>query len=352
VEPLLQVDRLRVEFSHPDGPIEVVRGASFGVRSGEFVGLVGESGSGKTLSALSVLRLLPSGGRISGGSIHFGGKNLIDLGERELQKVRGGKVGFVFQEPSTALNPVFTIGSQIAEGVRLHHRVSRKEALDRACELLERVSIPDPRKRLKSYPHELSGGQRQRVMIAIALAAGPELLIADEPTTALDVTVQAEILALLEELRAELGLAVLLITHDLAVVAETCDRVFVMYAGEVVEEASVERLFSAPAHPYSRGLLDVVPRLGTSAIRGSKRVAAADRAYLPVIPGGIPLPGSLPPGCVFEPRCGDAMDRCGTERPVLVELGAEPGAASTAPETAHRAACFLHEKDLIEGEKS
>ena len=266
--PLLELDGLEVSFPVGHGKERVsmpaVQGVSLAVGRGEIVGLVGESGSGKSLTALAVLRLLPPNARVA-GRIRLDGEDLLSLPEREMRQVRGGRVGIVFQEPMTALNPVYTIGFQIAEAVRAHRPVSRREALDEAALLLERVAMPDPRRRLGDYPHQLSGGQRQRALLAVALAGGPDLLLADEPTTALDVTVQAQILELLERLRVELGLSVLLITHDLGIVAETCDRVAVMQAGRIVEEAAVETLFHAPVQPYTRALLAAVPRLGSMA---------------------------------------------------------------------------------------
>jgi oligopeptide/dipeptide ABC transporter ATP-binding protein len=288
------------------------------VARGEIVGLVGESGSGKSLTALSILRLVPRPGRVS-GRVDLDGEDLLSLPEAALRQVRGGRVGMVFQEPASALNPVLSVGFQVAEAVRAHRPLSRRAAREEAEQLLARVALPEPRRRLDDYPHQLSGGQRQRVMIAMALAAGPDLLLADEPTTALDVTVQAQILVLLRRLRDELGLGVLLITHDFGVVAETCDRAVVMYAGEVIEEAPVATLFRAPAHPYTRGLLASLPRL--SAVRGP----------LPAIPGQPPAPAALPPGCAFEPRCAAAFDRCRTARPELYAV-----ASGTAR-------CFLHQ---------
>jgi peptide/nickel transport system ATP-binding protein len=256
-------------FSGKPGWRPVVRDVSLTVDRGEIFGLVGESGSGKTLTALAVLGLLPSAARVMAGSIRLhgpeGATELLGLPPQELRRIRGGRVGLVFQEPATALNPVYTIGFQIVEAVRAHRRMSRQEARAEAVRLLDRVALPDARRRLDDYPHQLSGGQRQRAMIAMALAGGPDLLLADEPTTALDVTLQAQILELLEDLRRDLGLSVLLITHDLGVVAETCDRVAVMHAGEIVEAAAVETLFRAPAHPYTRELLAAVPRLGAFA---------------------------------------------------------------------------------------
>ncbi len=321
-ERLLEIEDLSVGFPAADGGWTlVVREASFHVDRGEMVGLVGESGSGKSLTALAVLRLVPPPGRILGGSVRLAGTELLDLPERAMRRVRGARVGLVFQEPMTALNPVFTVGFQIVEAVRVHRSVGRREAREEAAHLLERVAIPDARSRLDDYPHQLSGGQRQRVMIAMALAARPELLIADEPTTALDVTIQAQILELLDSLRSELGLTILLITHDLAVVAETCDRVAVMYAGEVVETAASRDLFRRPDHPYTRGLLAALPRLGHR---------AADRR-LATIPGQVPEPGDLPSGCPFHPRCPQALGECSELRPVPRETGA-----------GRSVRCFLH----------
>ncbi|HEX4966793.1 MAG TPA: ABC transporter ATP-binding protein [Thermoanaerobaculia bacterium] len=262
---LLSVRGLTIAFPGNRGWRPVVRGVSLAVERGEVFGLVGESGSGKTLTALSILGLLPPNARVMGGSIELqgpaGAVDLLKLKEHELRQVRGGRIGLVFQEPSTALNPAYTIGFQVVEAVRAHRPLSHQEAREEAVRLLERVALADARRRLDDYPHQLSGGQKQRVMIAMALAGGPDLLLADEPTTALDVTLQAQILELLEDLRRDLGLAVLLITHDLGVVAETCDRVAVMHGGEIVEEAGVEALFRLPAHPYTRELLAAVPRL-------------------------------------------------------------------------------------------
>ncbi|MEZ5331276.1 MAG: ABC transporter ATP-binding protein [Thermoanaerobaculia bacterium] len=320
-QALLEVRELGISFPRGGRRARVVRGASFDVGRGEVVGLVGESGSGKSVTALAALRLVPPPGRIDGGSIRLAGEELLDQPERAMRRVRGGRIGLVFQEPMSALNPVFTVGSQIAETVRLHRDVSRREAREEARRLLELVAIPAPESRLDDYPHQLSGGQRQRAVIAIALAGGPELLIADEPTTALDVTIQAQILRLLLDLRDRLGLTVLLITHDLAVVAETCDRAVVLYAGQVVETAPVARLFEAPAHPYTRGLLAAVPVLGRPAPRGR----------LPTIAGQVPEVGELPAGCAFHPRCPQVMDVCRVR---------DPETYPVAPDQA--AHCFLH----------
>jgi peptide/nickel transport system ATP-binding protein len=314
---LLAIDGLAVSFPGAPGsaggrPVAAVRGVSFRVARGEIVGLVGESGSGKSLTALAILRLLPRAARVS-GSVRLDGEELFSLPPKRMRQVRGGRVGMVFQEPAAALNPVYSIGFQVAEALRAHRPLSRRAALAEAERLLDRVALPEPRRRLGDYPHQLSGGQRQRVMIAMALAAEPDLLLADEPTTALDVTVQAQILDLLVRLRDELGLAVLLITHDFGVVAETCDRTVVMYAGEVVEEAPVERLFRTPAHPYTRGLLASLPRLEAARLDPSTPLTA--------IPGQPPDPAALPPGCAFEPRCGAAFGPCASARPELYELG-------------------------------
>ncbi len=321
-EPLLAVRDLTVAFPLPTGWAEVVRGATFGVRRGEFVGLVGESGSGKSVTALAVLRLVPPPGEIRAGAVELDGRDLLRLDETEMRAVRGGAIGLVFQEPTTALNPVLTVGAQIIEAIRVHRPLARRAARAEALELLERVAMPDPASRLADYPPQLSGGQRQRALLAMALAARPRLLIADEPTTALDVTIQAQILDLLQRLRRELGLAVLLITHDLAVVAETCDRVIVLYAGQVVEEGPIETVFAAPAHPYTRGLLSAVPVLGRPAPRGE----------LPTIPGQVPVPGRLPAACTFHPRCPEVMPHCRVREPGVYAAG--PG---------RWARCFLHE---------
>ena len=326
--PLLAIRGLTVAFPAPDGAwTEVVREASLDVGEGEVVGLVGESGSGKTMTALSVLRLVPPPGRILAGSVRVAGDDVLALAEPELRRLRGGRVGMVFQEPAAALDPVFTVGFQLVEAIRAHERVGRRQARERAAGLLARVAIPDPRRRLDAYPHQLSGGQRQRVMIALALAASPRLLLADEPTTALDVTLQAQMLELLLSLRDELGLAILLVTHDLAVVAEVCDRVTVMYCGEVVEEAPTTALFAAPAHPYTRGLIAAVPRLGRPAPRGA----------MPTIPGQVPDPRRRPAGCAFHPRCGFVMPACRERRPPFYEIA---GGQS-------RARCFLHDEAVV-----
>src|SRR5439155_14033103 len=283
---------------------------SFEIRAGETLGLVGESGSGKSVTALSLMRLVQPPGRIARGSVRFKGRDLLTLSERAMQSVRGAEIALIFQEPMTALNPVFTIGDQIAEAMLVHRQASRAAARDRAVELLAAVKIPDPEKRARDYPHQLSGGMRQRVLIAMALACQPLMLIADEPTTALDVTIQAEILDLLREMKEKFDLALLLITHDLGVVAGHVDRLAVMYSGRIVEEGPVRRIFSEPAHPYTRGLLASIPGRTPG-----KRLAS--------IEGAVPNLAGLPPGCSFEPRCPFRFDKCHTAPPPAFPV--EPG---------------------------
>uniref|UniRef100_A0A832I957 ABC transporter ATP-binding protein n=1 Tax=Eiseniibacteriota bacterium TaxID=2212470 RepID=A0A832I957_UNCEI len=304
--PLLEVRDLKTWFHTDDGVVRAVDGVSFDVRAGETLAVVGESGSGKSVTSLSILRLVPRPpGRYEGGAILFQGRDLLALPEPEMRRLRGKAISMIFQEPMTSLNPVFTCGDQIAEAVRLHEGLDRRAARARAIDMLRLVGIPSPEQRVDEYPHQMSGGMRQRVMIAMALACRPAILIADEPTTALDVTIQAQILELLERLQAELGMAVLLITHDLGVVAETADRVAVMYAGQVVEHADVRALFRRTLHPYTAGLLASRPRLGE----------ARDR--LRVIPGQVPNPARFPPGCRFHPRCPLAEERCRRDEPAL-----------------------------------
>jgi oligopeptide/dipeptide ABC transporter ATP-binding protein len=307
--PLLEVRDLVTVFDLESGAVPAVDSVSFDVRRGETVALVGESGSGKSVTAFSILRILTPPGRIASGQIFFEGRDLVALPEPEMRRLRGSSIAMIFQEPMTSLNPVFTVGDQVGEPLRIHRGYSRKRARAEAIRLLSEVSIPDAARRVDDYPHQMSGGMRQRVMIAMALACDPVLLVADEPTTALDVTIQAQVLELLERLRASRGLAVLLITHDLGVVAETSERAVVFYAGRVVETGSVERIFRAPAHPYTKGLLASIP---ARARRGEP---------LPAIPGMIPPLGKLPPGCVFEPRCPEAIERCRSARPPLHDLG-------------------------------
>jgi peptide/nickel transport system ATP-binding protein len=313
---LLQVRDLKTHFFTADGIVRAVDGISFDLAAGETLGIVGESGCGKSVTALSILRLIaPETGRIVGGSIAFDGQELTTLPIEAMRAVRGRKIAMIFQEPMTSLNPVLTIGTQIAESVVRHLGLSRRAAMDRAHEMLELVRIADARQRLSEYPHQLSGGMRQRVMIAIALCCNPQVLIADEPTTALDVTIQAQILDLMLELKEKLGSAIILITHDLGVVAETCERVIVMYAGRMVEQATAAELFGRPLHPYTRGLLRALPRADDDGAAGSVRPKLAE------IPGIVPDLSRPIAGCAFAPRCGFVVDRCRTEAPGLVEAG-------------------------------
>jgi peptide/nickel transport system ATP-binding protein len=305
---LLSVQHLTAGFDINGRFVPAVIDVSFGVAAGETLCLVGESGSGKSVTALSIIGLVSAPGRVSQGAVVFNGRNLVDLPERDLQHVRGAEIGFVFQEPMTALNPVITIGSHIEETLRVHGRATRRTARTRAIELLDAVSVPEPQRRVAEYPHQLSGGLRQRALIAMALACDPKLLIADEPTTALDVTIQAQILELLRSLQEKLGLALLLITHDLGVVAEMADRVAVMYAGRIVEHAPARDLFASPKHPYSEGLLASIP-------------GGAPGTRLRAIQGTVPPLGSLPPGCSFTPRCPYRFEPCPTAHPGDTALG-------------------------------
>ena len=310
-EPLLKVRGLRTYFFTETGTARAVDGVDLDIGKGEVVGLVGESGSGKSVTALSVLRLIPDPpGRIVSGSITYKGRDLLKIPLEEIRNIRGQEISMVFQEPMTSLNPVFTIGMQVMEVIQAHEDCSRGEAFERAVQMLELVGIPEARLRMQDYPHHFSGGMRQRVMIAIAVACGPALLIADEPTTALDVTIQAQILELMLRLKAKQpDAAVLLITHNLAVVAETCQRVVVMYGGKVQEVAPVERLFDAPQHPYTKGLLESLP-----SVEGPRA------ARLPAIPGLVPSIHNLPAGCKFCTRCEMKVERCETEEPELIEV--------------------------------
>ena len=316
--PLLEVENLRIAFPANGGLAHPVDGVSLTIGRGETLALVGESGCGKSLTSLALLRLVPSPGRIEAGSrIRLDGQNVLDLEPEALRQVRGRRIGMIFQDPMTSLNPVFMVGDQIAEGVRAHFQVSQKAAKERAVRLLDEVGMPEPARRARAYPHQLSGGMRQRVMIAIALCAEPELLVADEPTTALDVTVQAQILEVLDRLREARGMAVLLITHDLGIVAGRADRVAVMYAGQIVEEAPMRRLFAQPSHPYTRALFASIPRL------------SGPRGRLHPIRGSVPNATAWPSGCRFHPRCPQAMPKCSTV----------PGTYAPAPD--HRVRCWL-----------
>ena len=317
-DPLLEVRDLRTYFHTEEGVARAVDGVSFAVGRGQTLGLVGESGCGKSVSAFSIMRLVPDPpGRIEAGQILLKGRDLLALDEEEMSRVRGDDVAMIFQEPMTSLNPVLTCGFQIAEAVVLHQQVPMQEARTRAVEMLQLVGIPAPEQRIDEYPHQLSGGMRQRVMIAMALSCNPDVLIADEPTTALDVTIQAQILALLESLQESLQMAIVMITHDLGVIAETADQVAVMYAGQIVEYAETQSLFARPRHPYTRGLLRSIPRLD------------AEQERLDIIPGVVPDSRVFPQGCRFAPRCPLADDHCRAEAPSLEEI-----------EPAHWASCW------------
>jgi oligopeptide/dipeptide ABC transporter ATP-binding protein len=322
---MLQVSHLTTVFDQSSGAVAAVDDVSFDIRPGETLGLVGESGSGKSVTALSLMRLVQPPGRIAGGSIRFNNRDLMTLSEPEMCKVRGAEIALIFQEPMTALNPVFTIGDQIAETLVVHG-ASHRDAMAKAVELLDAVRMPDARSRINDYPHQLSGGMRQRVLIAMALACRPSLVIADEPTTALDVTIQAQILDLLREMKAAFNLSLLLITHDLGVIAGTADRVAVMYAGRIVEQGPVRTIFREPAHPYTRGLLASIP-------------GGAPGQRLRAIDGNVPILGELPPGCAFNPRCPDRFEPCTAAPPPDYPVGAD-----------HTAKCYLH--DPVAGRQS
>ena len=322
--PLLAVDDLRTTFDTLAGTVRSVDGVSFTVNDGETLGIVGESGCGKSVTALSILRLVPvPPGRLA-GAVRYRGTNLLELSEKEMRRIRGDRISMIFQEPMTSLNPVLTVGRQIAECVQLHQRLGRAASMTRAVEMLKLVQIPEAERRAAEYPHQLSGGMRQRVMIALALSCKPELLIADEPTTALDVTIQAQILDLVKRLQRELGMGVVMITHDLGVVAESCDRVVVMYAGRKVEEASVLDLFDRPRHPYTRALMASMPAMSTRAAR------------LAEIPGMVPAPTARGRGCTFAPRCAFAEARCREAPPAFL-----------VDERGHGVACFADQEGRI-----
>ena len=320
---ILEVKDLRVHFHTLEGTVKAVNGVSFALNKGETLGLVGESGCGKSVTALTLLRLIPSPpAHIAGGQVMLHGENLVEALNERMRQIRGKQISMIFQEPMTSLNPVFTIGHQIAETFGIHQNLEGQDARDATMDVLAKVQMPSPQKRLKEFPHQLSGGMRQRVMIAMALACNPEILIADEPTTALDVTIQAQILDLMLALRQELGTAILMITHDLGVIAETAQRVVVFYAGKVMESADVRTIFKSPFHPYTIGLLDSVPKLGRRSRQGKSRLRE--------IPGIVPSMYELPDGCLFAPRCKFAMDICNHERPKLRTL--DPG---------HQVRCWL-----------
>ncbi|RJR08245.1 ABC transporter ATP-binding protein [Candidatus Parcubacteria bacterium] len=320
-EPVIKVKGLQTSFFIDDGEIPAVDSIDFYINEGEILGIVGESGCGKSVTSLSIMGLVPNPpGKITGGEILFNGENLVNASERRMRQIRGNDIAMIFQEPMTSLNPLFTISSQLTEAIRIHNKCSKKQAKDRAVEILKLVGLPRAEELINDYPHQLSGGMRQRVMIAMAMACDPKVLIADEPTTALDVTIQAQILKLMKKLNQDLNTAIMLITHDLGVVAEVCERVVVMYAGKIVEEGEVRTIFKDPKHPYTAGLIKSVPDM-----REKK-----ERLYS--IPGNVPKPGSVKTGCRFAERCEHAFERCWTETPELYRTDVE----------GHRVRCFLH----------
>ena len=321
-KPLLEVTGLRTYFYTEDGVVQAINGVDFVIRPGEVMGLVGESGSGKSVTSLSIMRLLPTSGKIVDGEIRFDGRDLAAVDEEVMIQLRGDELSMIFQQPTSCLNPVFRIGDQITETIMVHQELTQQQAWDQAVEMLRKVGIPDPERRAKAFPHEISGGQAQRVMIAMALSCLPKLLIADEPTTALDVTIQAQILDLMRDLRSETGTAILLITHDMGVIAEMCDSVAVMYAGQIVEYTDVVTLFDEPLHPYTEGLLAAIPVLGDV------------QETLAVIPGSVPNLIELPPGCKFAPRCPYAKDVCVERDPQLIEV--KPN---------HKVRCFMRDPE-------
>ncbi len=323
MDNLLEVDQLCVEFTTRHGSLRALSDVSFGIAPGEVLGIVGESGAGKSLTGAAIIALLQAPGRISGGRIVYDGQRIDTLPDDAMRRLRGRQIGSIFQDPMTALNPLLTIGHQLVETIRTHLPLSEAEAVARAVSLLEETGITGAAQRLSQYPHQFSGGMRQRIVIALALAAGPRLLIADEPTTALDVSVQAQVIALLKRLCRDRGMAVMLVTHDMGVIAEACDRVAVMYAGRIVEIGPVREVIHSPAHPYTVGLMGAIPSL------------TGERARLLQIDGAMPRLGATPPGCAFHPRCPRAWARCASERPDLMSAGAT------------RAACWLHDAELL-----
>jgi peptide/nickel transport system ATP-binding protein len=327
LENLLEIIDLKVSFFTDNGEVPAIDGVSITVKKGRTLGIVGESGSGKSVTALTAMRLSP--GKVLGGSIHFNGKDLLNISDDEMRKIRGKEIAMIFQEPMTSLNPVFSIGNQIMEAIKLHMKTTKAQARARAVELLKMVGIPRAEQIINEYPHQLSGGMRQRVMIAMAMACNPSLLIADEPTTALDVTIQAQILNLMRDLKKNHDTAIIMITHDLGVVAETCDDVCVMYGGKVVEEGSIEDIFNHPKHPYTQGLLKSVPSL----------IDEEEETRLYSIQGHVPIPGSLKKGCYFAPRCEFATNKCHEQDPLLKQI-----------KTGHFSRCWLHEMEYEEAE--
>lgn len=327
-EQILSVDGLKTHFFSDSGVVKAVNGISFSINKGETVGIVGESGSGKSVTSLSIMRLLGnSSGRVVDGNITFDGTDILALSENNMRKIRGNNMAMIFQEPMTSLNPVYKIGKQLTESIILHLKMNKQDAKEHAIKILDDVGIPRANEIIDEYPHQLSGGMRQRVMIAMAMSCSPKLLIADEPTTALDVTIQAQILELMQDLRQNSDTSILLITHDLGVVAEMCDRVIVMYAGKIVEESDVYTLFENPQHPYTKGLLQSIPKLGHPTDK------------LESIPGNVPTPKQMPVGCKFAPRCAFAMDICLQKEPDLY----------TIDET-HTSRCWLHEEGVMTNE--
>jgi len=323
-EPVLQVDQLKVSFSSKKQKIPAVYDVSFSLYEGEILGIVGESGSGKSVTSLSIMGLIPKPpGIIESGQILFQGEDLLKASEKRMREIRGNDISMIFQEPMTSLNPLFTIGNQLMEAIRLHTNVTKKEAKERSIELLKLVGLPRANELINEYPHQLSGGMRQRVMIAMAMACHPKVLIADEPTTALDVTIQAQILSLMKELNKKTNTSIILITHDLGVVAEICDRVLVMYAGEVVEQGDVQSIFQQPKHPYTKGLLKSVPHLNKK----------EEKLYS--IPGNVPRPGTIQNGCLFAPRCSEVKEKCKYISPSFYPSQSSP----------HSVRCLLHEKE-------
>jgi oligopeptide/dipeptide ABC transporter ATP-binding protein len=323
---VLRVEGLKTHFKTQDGSVKAVDGVDFHVNQSRTLGIVGESGCGKSVTSLSIMRLLPRNGRSIAGQILLEGRDLLKLPEDDMRAIRGNDISMIFQEPMTSLNPVFTCGEQVAEAIRQHMHMNGREAKERTVELFKLVGIPGPERRVKDYPHELSGGMRQRVMIAMALSCDPKLLIADEPTTALDVTIQAQILELLRSIQEQKQMAIMLITHDLGVIAEMAQDVVVMYAGKIVERGTVEQIFEKPLHPYTQGLLASIPGSGTKGKR------------LNVIKGTVPHPFNLPPGCLFAPRCPHAFEKCPTAFPALMDQG-----------EGHQAACFLYGDEIEPG---
>ena len=335
MDSLLEIRNLRTSFKTEDGTVRAVDDVSFDIRAGQVVGLVGESGCGKTVVSLSILKLLPvPPAIIEGGEIVFSNRDLLKLSRDEIRRIRGNEIAMIFQEPMTSLNPVYTIGNQLLETIELHQNLSRHDARRRAVEMLKLVGMSRPEEVVEEYPHRFSGGMRQRAMIAMALSCNPRLLIADEPTTALDVTIQAQILELMHELRERIGMSILFITHDLSVIAEMADRVIVMYAGKVVEQADVAPLFQEPLHPYTKGLIGSRPRADQDV-----EEAGTGRARLPFIPGSVPNPLQMPPGCPFHPRCSSAMPVCSLQM---------PGPRILAP--GHEVRCWLHEQRVAQPE--